>query len=110
MLINSFVKPIFAMSRIKTFFTNVTNLFKLIITAILATRKEQKMQKRNQDIRKAKGNIPNWFIAEKIGIHEVTFIRWMRQEMSLNKKGTVLTAIKKAKEELVDDKDIIKKD
>jgi hypothetical protein len=98
------------MSRFEMFFTNVTNIFKLIITAILVTRKEQKMQKRNQDIRKAKGNIPNWLIAEKIGIHEVTFIRWMRQEMSLNKKDTVLTAIKIAKEELVDDKDIIKKD
>lgn len=58
------------------------------------------MIKRNQDIRKAKGDIPAWLIAEKIGIHEKTFYGWLRFEMESNRKKKVLAAIKEIKNEL----------
>lgn len=52
------------------------------------------MIKRNQDVRKAKGNIPAWQIAEKLGIHEKTFYGWMRFEMDEERKSKVMKAIK----------------
>lgn len=58
------------------------------------------MLKRNEDIRNAKGKIPAWIIAEKLGIHEKTFYSWMRYEMSEKKKKLVLKAIEEAKNEL----------
>ena len=38
-------------------------------------------------------NIPYWRIAEKLGIHEVTFVRWMRQELSADTLARVRAAI-----------------
>jgi hypothetical protein len=60
------------------------------------------MKKANQDILKIKGFIPNWLIAEKLNIHEITFIRWMRKEMIEEKKLKVLAAIDEVKKEMVD--------
>jgi uncharacterized protein YjcR len=57
------------------------------------------MFNRNEDIKKAKGFIPNWVIAEKLGVSENTIYRWMRQELSDDKKQRILNAIKDIKQE-----------
>lgn len=57
------------------------------------------MFNRNEDIKKAKGFIPNWVIAEKLGVSENTIYRWMRQELSDDKKQRILNAIKDIKRE-----------
>jgi transposase-like protein len=64
------------------------------------------MFNRNQDIKKAKGNLPNWAIAEKLGIHENTLYRWLRSEMSDEKKQLVIDAINELKRELEEQKQI----
>lgn len=48
---------------------------------------------RNKEIRRAKGNIPNWVIAEKLGIHENSFYRLLRHELSEEKKEEILNII-----------------
>ena len=53
--------------------------------------------KRNKEIRKAKGSISNWVIAEKMGIHENSLYRLLRQELSEEKKGEILDIIDKLK-------------
>ena len=57
----------------------------------------------NQDIRKAlkQAGIPFWRIAMEIngGVHEVTFGRYMRVEMSEQRKEEIISAIRKIKEE-----------
>ncbi|NQW98337.1 hypothetical protein HPY21_15465 [Bacillus stratosphericus] len=57
--------------------------------------------KPNMEIRTAieSSNFFTWQIAQKVGIHENTFYRWMRTEMSEEKKGKVLTAITQLKQE-----------
>lgn len=60
------------------------------------------MKRRNLDIRKAKGNIPAWLIAEKLGIHEKTLYGWLRYEMSNEKKKEIMRAIDEAKKEFND--------
>lgn len=55
---------------------------------------------RNEDIRKAKGNIPAWVIAERLGIHENSFFRLLRREIPANKKTQILKIINDIKEEL----------
>lgn len=47
------------------------------------------MKRRNLDIRKTKGNIPAWLIAEKLSIHEKTLYGWLRYEMSTEKKKEI---------------------
>lgn len=54
----------------------------------------------NQEVRKEKGTIPNWVVARKVGIHENTLNRWMRQEMTGERKRTVLQAIAEIKAEM----------
>lgn len=61
---------------------------------------ECKMFKRNQEIRKAKGIIPFWVIAERLAIHENTLHNWMKTEMSRERKKKVMGAIKEIKEEM----------
>lgn len=56
--------------------------------------------KRNEEIRRAKGSIPAWIIAEKLGIHEKTLYAWLRARLSDNRKKTILKAIDDVKEEL----------
>lgn len=53
--------------------------------------------KRNVEIRKAKGSIPNWFVAEKLGIHENSFYRLLRKELPEEKKKEILGVIEKIK-------------
>ncbi|MBM7096654.1 hypothetical protein JSY36_12940 [Bacillus sp. H-16] len=57
------------------------------------------MFKRNQIIRKEKGNIPNWIIAEKLNVHESTLLRWMRHEMPSTLKGEILDVIEQVKKD-----------
>jgi hypothetical protein len=61
------------------------------------------MIKRNQEIHNAKGKIPNWVIAEKLNIHESTFVRWLRQELPPASKEVIINVIKQVKNELLDD-------
>lgn len=58
------------------------------------------MQKRNIDIRTLARveNVRHWRIAEKLGVSEITFSRWLRQELSPEKKEKIRTAIKEIKE------------
>lgn len=44
------------------------------------------MFKRNLEIRKVKGIIPFWVIAERLDIHENTLHNWMKTEMSRERK------------------------
>lgn len=55
---------------------------------------------RNEDVQKAKGRIPYFAIAEKIGVHENTIYRWLRSELSPDKKKQILRAIDEIKKEL----------
>ncbi len=48
---------------------------------------------RNEDIRRAKGSIPNWIVAEKLGIHENSYYRLLRKELPPGKKKEILEII-----------------
>ena len=52
--------------------------------------------KPNADIRTAirESNLCQYQVAEKIGVSEFTFIRWMRNELSDERKQRILAAIK----------------
>lgn len=52
----------------------------------------------NKEVLKAKGNIPYWRIANKLGVHENTVRNWMKSEMEPGQKGLVLATIKELKE------------
>lgn len=52
---------------------------------------------RNEEIRKAKGLVPNWLIAEKLGIHENSFYRLLRHELPKKKKEEILKIIEELK-------------
>ncbi|MDQ0339698.1 hypothetical protein J2S00_002491 [Caldalkalibacillus uzonensis] len=58
------------------------------------------MLERNQDIRQLKKGIPNWLIAERLGIHENTFIRKLRKELPKEEKLKILAVIDELKQEL----------
>ncbi len=58
------------------------------------------MFKRNNDIREAKGTIPTWVIAERLGIHENTFYHWMRKEMTDEEKQKIFAVIDEIKNEM----------
>ncbi|MDR7239649.1 hypothetical protein [Neobacillus drentensis] len=59
-----------------------------------------KYHTRNEEIRRAKGSVPNWLIAEKLGIHENSLYRILRQELPMEKKEEILKIIKEIKREL----------
>ena len=42
-------------------------------------------------------NIYKWQVAKKIGIHETSFIRWFREELSEERKQKVMLAIEEIK-------------
>lgn len=56
---------------------------------------------RNVDIRKAKAGVPNWAIAERLGIHENTLLRKLRFEMMPEEKMQLLKLIDELKRERV---------
>ncbi|NEU29180.1 hypothetical protein GN156_00080 [bacterium LRH843] len=55
---------------------------------------------RNEDIRRAKASVPNWLIAEKLGIHENSFYRLLRQELPKEKREEILKVIEELKLDL----------
>ena len=55
---------------------------------------------RNEDIRKAKGKIPFYLIAERLGIHDQTLYSWMRRELPEDKKEQIFAIIQDLKEEM----------
>lgn len=57
-------------------------------------------KKRNHIIEEAKGIIPYWVIAERLGVHENTVQNWMKKEMSEERKKEVMGAIAEIKEEM----------
>lgn len=56
---------------------------------------------RNADLRSAReeGKVPNWMIAERLGVSEQTLIRWFRFEMPDSKKAQIMSVINEIKEE-----------
>lgn len=61
---------------------------------------EQPTTKRNQELRDAKGKIPYWMIAEKLGFSENTLIRWFRSELNEHQQAKIQAAIDAVKKEL----------
>ena len=57
---------------------------------------------RNADVRKAMlmADIKQWELAEAIGVSEVTICRWLRTELSDDKKEALLDVIKRMEAEL----------
>jgi hypothetical protein len=64
------------------------------------------MFNRNQDIKVAKREVPDWAIAEKLGISENSFYRWIRKELPNEKKAMIMHAITELKNELVNKKGV----
>ncbi|MGE6379220.1 hypothetical protein [Peribacillus muralis] len=58
-----------------------------------------KYHMRNEEIRSAKGSVPNWLIAEKLGVHENSFYRLLRQELPKEKKEEILKIIEELKQD-----------
>ncbi|MEF7637391.1 MULTISPECIES: hypothetical protein [Bacillus] len=57
------------------------------------------MTNRNQDIKNLKGRISNWMIAEKLGVHENTVIRWLRSDLSTERRQRIIMVIEEIKKE-----------
>lgn len=57
------------------------------------------LAKANQDVREAalKNEIPLWMIAEGLNIADSTFSRWLRRELSQQKKEQVFSIIESLK-------------
>lgn len=53
----------------------------------------------NQAIEKAK--IKKWQVASCLGVADTTFSRWLRSEMTAEKKRSVLEAVEKAKKQFL---------
>ncbi|MBY0124491.1 helix-turn-helix domain-containing protein [Bacillus sp. S/N-304-OC-R1] len=60
------------------------------------------MFKRNEDIKNARGGVPYWAIAEKMNISENTLYRWLRSELSTERKEDILAAIRDCQKELAE--------
>ena len=60
-----------------------------------------KREPANVEILAAKGNIPLWKLAEKVGVHETTVIRWFRKEMTEEQKAKITEAINEVKQEQI---------
>ena len=61
------------------------------------------MIKKNDDIRQfiRKSGLHQWMVAQHLGISEATFTRWLRTEMSSERKRMVMDAIQELKRELM---------
>lgn len=51
-------------------------------------------RKRNRDVRSVlkQKHVFQWEVAERLGVHETTVIRWMRTEMPEDKKQAIIAA------------------
>ena len=56
-----------------------------------------KLEDRNQVIREAKKGVPNWMIAERLGVSENTLLRRLRYEMAEMERNKVLRIIEELK-------------
>jgi IS30 family transposase len=56
----------------------------------------------NEDVKKVRGPIPYWAIAEKLNISESTLYRWLRFELSQAKKEQILKAIRDIQQEMIE--------
>lgn len=56
--------------------------------------------KLNPRVMEAKGRIPFWVIAQRLGVHENTVRNWMKSKMSEDKEAKVLAAIEDIKKQL----------
>jgi hypothetical protein len=54
----------------------------------------------NTEIRNARGKIPKWMIAEKLGVHENTLNGWLRKELNKERKEQIIAIIEELKIEL----------
>lgn len=60
------------------------------------------MSKKNIDIREAIKNsgFSHWFIADRLGVTDTTFSRWLRKELAEEKKKEIFQIIKKLESEV----------
>jgi hypothetical protein len=59
------------------------------------------MPKCNVEIRQKikDAGLPFWFVADRLGIADTTFSKWLRKELPEDKKATILQVIEEAKTE-----------
>ena len=52
-------------------------------------------RKKNRDVRQVMKDkrVFQWEVAERLGVHETTVIRWMRTELPEDKKKAILDAV-----------------
>jgi hypothetical protein len=57
----------------------------------------------NQDIKNAihKANLYQWQVAQKIGVSEMTLIRWLRTQIDSSKKQQIFSAIEELRKEVL---------
>lgn len=58
--------------------------------------------KKNNDVREAvkRSGVCHWMIAERLGIADTTFSRWLRKELPPNRKIEILAVINELKQEI----------
>ena len=54
----------------------------------------------NQEIKELfkKNNVPQWKVADVLGVSEMTVIRWLRHELTPERKAAILDAIEKVRD------------
>lgn len=52
----------------------------------------------NEDLKRARGNIPYSAIASKLRVSESTLYRWFRSQLSIERKKEILNAIREIME------------
>jgi len=64
------------------------------------TNQKEQVNTLNRDIREAikKARVKQWEVAQALGIAEETLIRWLRHELSEERKAAILAAIQKVRE------------
>ena len=58
------------------------------------------MGKANQGIRDelARNQIPHWLLAQTLGVHETTLVRWLRSPLSPERTASIRIAINEIRE------------
>lgn len=79
----------------------------LFVKLIIKEKEEEekgalKMNKCNLDIRQKikDAGFPLWFVADRIGIADTTFSKWLRKELPDDKKKQILKAIEELKRDI----------
>jgi hypothetical protein len=74
----------------------------MMMTAITTTKKRRGiMPRENEEIRLLikKSGLSQWMVADKLNIGEATFTRWLRKELSEERRQIVVNAIREVKQE-----------